>query len=30
MNIKMDEYHFAKNAQNISKIYHEVIILMKI
>ena len=24
----MDEDHFAKNAQGISKIYHEVLILM--
>ena len=26
MNIRMDEYSFAKNAQGISKIYHEVFI----
>ena len=25
----MDEYHFARNAQSISKIYHEVLLLMK-
>ena len=29
MNIKMDEDPFAKNAQGISKIYHEVLLLMK-
>ena len=28
MNIKMDEDPFAKNAQNISKIYHEALLLM--
>ena len=30
MNIRMDEDPFAKNAQGISEIYHEVLILMKI
>ena len=29
MNIRMDEDPFAKNAQGISKIYHEVLFLMK-
>ena len=29
MNIKMDKDPLAKNAQGISKIYHEVILLMK-
>ena len=29
MNNKMDEDPFAKNAQGISKIYHEVLLLMK-
>ena len=29
MNIKMDEDPFAGNAQGISKIYHEVLLLMK-
>ena len=29
MNIKMDEKNFAKNAQGISKIYHEVLLLLK-
>ena len=29
MNIKMEEDPFAKNAQGISKIYHEVLQLMK-
>ena len=29
MNIRMDEDPFAKNAQGISKIYHEVFLLMK-
>ena len=29
MNIKFDEDPFAKNAQGISKIYHEVLNLMK-
>ena len=29
MNIKMDEDSFAKNNQGISKIYHEVLMLMK-
>ena len=29
MNIKMDEDPFAKNARGISKIYHEVLLLMK-
>ena len=29
MNIRMDEDPFAKNAQGISKIYHEVLLLMK-
>ena len=29
MNIKMDEDPFDKNAQSISKIYHEVLLLMK-
>ena len=29
MNIKIDEDPFARNAQDISKIYHEVILLMK-
>ena len=29
MNIEMDEDRFAKNAQGISKIYHEVLLLMK-
>ena len=29
MNIRFDEDLFAKNAQGISKIYHEVLILMK-
>ena len=29
MIIKFDEDHFAKNAQGISKIYHEVLKLMK-
>ena len=28
MNIKMDEYHFSKNARKNSKIYHEVLLLM--
>ena len=30
MNIRMDEDPFAKNAQGISKIYHEVIFLVKL
>ena len=30
MNIKMDEDPFAKNAQGISKIYLEVLMIMKI
>ena len=29
MNIRIDEDPFAKNAQGISKIYHEVLKLMK-
>ena len=29
MNIRFDEDPFAKNAQGISKIYHEVLLLMK-
>ena len=29
MNIKMDEDHFAKNAQGIIKIYHEKLLLSK-
>ena len=29
MNIRMDENPFAKNAQRISKIYHEVLLLIK-
>ena len=29
MNIRIDEDTFAKNAQGISKIYHEVLLLMK-
>ena len=29
MNIRMDEEPFAKNAQGINKIYHEVLFLMK-
>ena len=29
MNIRMDEDPFAKNAQGKSKIYHEVLLLMK-
>ena len=29
MNIRMDEDIFAKNAKGISKIYHEVLMLMK-
>ena len=29
MNIRMDEDPFAKNAQRISKIYHEVVLLNK-
>ena len=29
MNIRFDEDPFAKNAQAISKIYHEVLMLMK-
>ena len=29
MNIKMDEDPFSKNARGISKIYHEVLLLMK-
>ena len=29
MNIRMDEDPFAKNAQGISEIYHEVLLLMK-
>ena len=29
MNLRMDEDPFAKNAQGISKIYHEVLMLMK-
>ena len=29
MNIRLDEDPFAKNAQSISKIYHEVLMLMK-
>ena len=29
MNIKMDEDTFSKNAQGISKIYHEVFLLRK-
>ena len=29
MNIRMDEDSFARNAQSISKIYHEVLVLMK-
>ena len=30
MNIKMDDDPFGKNAQSISEIYHEVLLLMKI
>ena len=30
MNIRFDENTFAKNAQIISKIYHEVLLLMKV
>ena len=30
MNIRFDEDHFAKNAQGIDKIYHEVFLLMKV
>ena len=29
MNIRFDQDPFAKNAQSISKIYHEVLLLMK-
>ena len=29
MNIRMDENHFSKSAQGISKYYHEVLLLMK-
>ena len=29
VNIRMDDDPFAKNAQGISKIYHEVLLLMK-
>ena len=29
MNIRFNEDHFAKNAQDFSKIYHEVVLLMK-
>ena len=29
MNIRMDEDTFARNAQSISKIYHEVLVLLK-
>ena len=29
MNIRMDEGTFAKNAQCINKIYHELLVLMK-
>ena len=29
MNIRMDEDPFSKNAQGISKVYHEVLLLMK-
>ena len=29
MNIRFDEDPFAKNAQGISKIYHEVLLLLK-
>ena len=29
MNIRMDEYTFARNAQDISKIFQEVLVLMK-
>ena len=29
MNIRMDEDPFARNAQSISEIYHEVLLLMK-
>ena len=29
MNIRMDEDPFARNAQGISKIYHEVLLLLK-
>ena len=29
MNIKMDEDPFSKNAQRLSNIYHEVLLLMK-
>ena len=29
MNIEMDEDPFSKNAQGISKVYHEVLLLMK-
>ena len=29
MNIRLDEDPFSKNAQSISKIYHEVLLLMK-
>ena len=29
MNIRFDEDPFTKNAQGISKIYHEVLLLMK-
>ena len=29
MNIRMDEDPFAGNAQSISEIYHEVLLLMK-
>ena len=30
MNIKFDENHFANNAQGLSKVYHEVLLLMKL
>ena len=30
MNIRFDDDPFAKNAEGISKIYHEVLLLMKL
>ena len=30
MNIRMDEDPFSKNARGINKIYHEVLLLMKV
>ena len=30
MNIRFDEDPFAKNAKGVSKIYHEVVLLMKV